>query len=58
MNMLLIPIAAFMGIVALLILKEINANTTAKKVLKIVIILIFVAFYAVIAYYMSTPKGY
>lgn len=58
MNMLLIPIAAFMGIVALLILKEIRPNSVLKKMLKILILLLFVALFAVIAYYMSAPKGY
>lgn len=58
MNMLLIPIAAFMGIVALLILKEIKANNVFKKALKVFILLLFIAAFAVIAYYMSAPKGY
>ncbi len=58
MNMLLIPIAAFMGIVALLILKEIKADSAFKKALKIIIMLVFVAAFAVIAYLMSSPKGY
>lgn len=58
MNMLLIPIAAFMGIVALLILKEIRANNFFKKMLKLIIILIFIASFISIAYYMSAPKGY
>jgi len=58
MNMLLIPIAAFMGIVALLILKEIKADNALKKALKILIILTFIAAYAGIAYFMSAPRGY
>jgi hypothetical protein len=58
MNLLLIPIAAFMGIVALLILKEIRPNSAFKKALKVIILLFFIAAFAVIAYYMSAPKGF
>lgn len=58
MNLLLIPIAAFMGIVALLILKEIRPNNAFKKALKVFILLLFIAAFAVIAYYMSATKGY
>ncbi len=56
--MFLIPIAAFMGIVALLILKEIRPNSTFKKALKVFIILLFIVAFAVVSYYMYTPKGY
>lgn len=52
MNLLLIPVAAFMGILALLILKEIRPDTTFKKVIKVIIILLFIAAFAVISYYM------
>jgi len=58
MNMLLIPIAAFMGIVALLILKEIKADNVIKKALKVFILLLFIVGFAVIAHYMSAPNGY
>lgn len=58
MNLLLIPIAAFMGIVALLILKEIKPNTVLKKALKVIIILLFIAAFAYISYYLSMPKSY
>jgi len=56
--MLLIPIAAFMGIVALLILKEIKADNVIKKALKVFILLLFIVGFAVIAHYMSAPNGY
>ncbi len=58
MNMLLIPIAVFMGIVALLILKEIKSNSVFKKALKLLILLGFIVAFVVIAYYMSASKGY
>lgn len=53
MNLLLIPVAAFLGIVALLILKEIKPDTLVKKLIKVVIILFFVAAFIAIYYYMS-----
>jgi hypothetical protein len=58
MNLLLIPIAAFLGIVALLILKEIKPDTIVKKLIKVGIILLFVAIFLVISYYMKDAKGY
>jgi len=58
MNLLLIPIAAFLGIVALLILKEIRPNTALKKALKAIILILFVAAFVIISYYMSAPKGF
>ena len=53
MNLLLIPIAAFLGIVALLILKEIKPDTVLKKMIKAGIILLFVAIFVAISYYLS-----
>lgn len=58
MNLLLIPIAAFLGIVALLILKEIKPDTIVKKLIKVGIILLFLAIFFVISYYMKDAKGY
>jgi len=55
MNLLLIPIAVFMGIVALLILKEIKPDTILKKVIKLLIMITFIAAFALIAHYMSEP---
>lgn len=58
MNLLLIPIAAFLGIVALLILKEIKPDTIVKKLIKVGIILLFLAIFFVISYYIKDAKGY
>lgn len=52
MSFLLIPIAAFLAIVALLILKEIKPDSTAKKILKVFIILLFLMVFVMIAIYM------
>lgn len=52
MNFLIIPVAAFMVIVALLILKEIAPDTTAKKLLKAFILILFAIIFVLIAYYM------
>lgn len=52
MNFLLIPIGAFMVIVALLILKEITPDTTPKKILKASIIIVFAIVFVLIACYM------
>lgn len=58
MNFLLIPIGVFMGIVALLILKEIRPNSMFKKVLKVFIILLFIAAFVAVSFYIYTPKGF
>ncbi|GEM_PF-1439699 len=58
MNMLLIPVTALMGTVALLILKKIKSNSVFKKALKLLILLGFIVAFVVIAYYMSASKGY
>jgi hypothetical protein len=56
--MLLIPVTALMGTVALLILKKIKSNSVFKKALKLLILLGFIVAFVVIAYYMSASKGY
>lgn len=53
MNLLLIPIAAFMAIVAMLILKEIKPDTTGKKLLKICIILLFLVAFGFVYFYIG-----
>lgn len=54
MNFLLIPIGAFMAIVALLILKEIKPDTTAKKAFKAIIMTLFTLGFVAISYFMHT----
>jgi len=53
MNFLLIPIGAFMVIVALLILKEITPDTTPKKLLKALIIILFAIAFVFIVCFMQ-----
>jgi hypothetical protein len=58
MNFLIIPIGVFMGIVALLILKEIRPNSLFKKALKVFIILLFIAAFVAVSMYFYTPKTF
>jgi len=58
MNIFLIPIAAFLGIVALLILKDIKPDSLFKKILKVLIILFFLVAFVVVSFYMYTPKSH
>lgn len=52
MGFLVIPVGVFLGIVAILVLKDFKPDTTGKKVLKILIAIAFVLAFIASSYFM------